>query len=439
MKNNFIDLFFKFSLYSTFSFPFSFVENAQARVQLPDSFSLKEKNKTFEYELESDSFSFGNSQPSLNEPLSYSIPLKLWNKIFDPALKNIENSNKIFFTKDFLWKSLSKQKSPNHPSSHTNTKLICEIPKFHNISIAEAPFKEFQRHTKDHRYHSLVEELKAWLEEINSLNEFKLTPDLANYWNLRIMEEFVNSNGILKNLNESSQYQINLKSRQGIQTASWINHLLIVQKKVDSALIHQTLNTENSLKILSNNDSLSLQRERYLKESDKIIALILDLNHNYKNKLTPEEIDAIVSTHISLGERLEQSPQELETLIHNFLENHQKKIPVGTLLNELQLELWHSLQNFLRRGPLKESIPINNKLIGEIKYYLKTHTCRNTKQISVGLEAALNLTQKAQDAFENNNTAFAQELLNQSHKVLAFYGSLALQISSDTHYFKNEN
>lgn len=426
---------------------FSTKQGAHARVKVPDSFSFKESNKILEVELESNTFSFKKPNLSLGQSSSYKIPLNTWDSIFNPSLKPIENTYKIFSSEETLWKYLSShnEREFSHPKKQFT------VPQTHSPSLADAPFREFERYTKTHNYHNLVEELKNWLEEVQSLNEFKLSPELAHYWDSRIKDEFVNSNGILKSIPESLQYQININSSRGVQIATWINHLLIVQKKIDAASIHQAAHKEfsnesnpdsDTFEIISDNYSLAQERENYLKEADKLIAFILDFSHNYKNKITPEEIDAIVSTHISLGENLENTPQSIESSIHKFLAEQKQSFASNVLLNKEQLELWHLLQNSIRTGARKDHIETTQKLVIEIKNYLKSHTCRNISKINEGLDAATSLLNQSKVSFESNDSkkqSFAQELLNQSYKVIAVYGSLALQISSYAPQFKSEN
>lgn len=422
-------------------------QSAHSRVKVPDSFSLKENDKILEVELESNTFSFKKPNLSLGENSSYKIPLNAWDNVFNPSLKPIENTYKIFSSEQNLWKHLSNQSQ----SGFSLPKTHFPMPQTHSNSLIEAPFRQFERLAKDHNYHNLVEELKSWLEEVRSLNEFKLTPELARYWDLRIKNEFVNENGILKSIPESHQYQINLSSSGGVQTATWINHLLIVQKKIDAAAIHQAAQKEflsdsnpdsDTFEITLDNYSLAQERENYLRENDILIAIILDFAHNFKNKITPNEIDAIVSEHISLGEKLESSPQSIEFFLHNFLRNQKEKSPKNIFLNKDQIELWHSLQNSIRTGARKDHIEVTTQLINQIKNYLKNHTCRNTIKINEGLDVAISLINQAQIFFElpdSQKKFFAQHLLNQSHKVLAIFGSLALQISSYAPQFKSEN
>jgi hypothetical protein len=429
-----------------FLFFFSTKQGAHARVKVPDSFSLTESNKTIEIELESNSFSFKKPNLSLGQSFAYKIPLNTWDSIFNPSLKSTEIPYKIFSSEKNLWKHLSENNQIKPSLSQTHL----SVPQTHT-SLAEAPFKQFERFSTNHSYHNLVEELKNWLEEVRTLKEFKLTPELAQYWDSRIKDEFVSSNGILKSIPESRQYQINLNSSHGVQVATWINHLLIVQKKIDAASIHQAAQKEivknnnsemNTFEINSDNFLLAQERESYLSESDKLIAFILDYSYNYKNKITPEEIDVIVSAHILLGENLENAPQSIETIVHKFLIDPKHKTPDNNFFNKEQLELWHSLQNTIRIGARKDHSEVTLKLITNIKNYLKNHTCRNISKINEGLDVAISLINQSQLAFESSDAQkkfFAQQLLNQSHKVLAVFGSAALQISSYALQFKNEN
>ena len=439
-KLNIISIFFK-ALLITSSFPI------EARVEIPDSFNFKENKKIFELELETNSLCYKNNSLSPSQFSPIKIPLSTWNAFFNPTLKPIENINQLHIVQNeeaFL-KFLSQQDS----SEKTLATSQIPLPQGTSASMAEAPFREFQRYTKNHQYHNLVEELKNWLAQVQTLREFKLTPELANYWNSRIHEQFLNSNGILKTIPESLQFQININSQKGLQTAIWINHLLIVQKKLDAASVHQATKKEihkeadpdsDTIEVISQNFSLATQRESYLKESDKITALILDWSHNYKNKLTTEEIDSIVSTHIAFGEKLESYPQEVEAQIINFLlEQTNKKPSKAIILSEEQINLWHSLQNTLRLGARISTANATKELIKNIKNYTQKNTCRNFEKVNEGLGIAVDLLDRAQKSFQENNVLFGQTFLNQAHKVLATFAPLALQITTEPIQFSKED
>lgn len=438
-KLNIISIFFK-ALLITNSFPI------EARVEVPNSFNFKENKKIFELELETNSLCYKNNSfhPSQFSPIK--IPLSTWNAFFNPTLKPVENLNQLQIVQDeeaFL-RFLSQQDI----SDQTSSTAQIPLPQGISASMAEAPFREFQRYTKNHQYHNLIEELKNWVAQVQTLREFKLTPELANYWDSRIHEQFLNSNGILKTIPESLQFQININSQKGLQTAIWINHLLIVQKKLDAASIHQATKKEiqkevnpgsDTVEVISQNFSLAAQRETYLKESDKITALILDWSHNYKNKLTNEEIDSIVSAHISFGEKLESAPQEVEEQINNFLkEQSNKNTSKAIILSEEQLNLWHSLQNTLRLGARISNANATKELIKSIKSYTQKNTCRNFDKVNESLGIAVDLLDRAQKSFQENNTLFSQTYLIQAHKVLATFAPLALQITTESIQFSKE-
>jgi hypothetical protein len=438
-KLNIISIFFK-TLLITSSFPI------EARVEVPDSFNFKENKKIFEVELETNSLCYQNAPLSPSQFSPIKIPLSTWNAFFNPTLKPIENLNQlqIVQNEEAFVKFLSQQESPDKTLATTQIPL----PQGTNASMAEAPFREFQRYTKKHQYHNLVEELKSWLSQIQTLREFKLTPDLANYWDSRIHEQFLNSNGILKTIPESLQYQINIQSQRGLQTAIWINHLLIVQTKLDAASVHQATKKEvqketdpdsDTIQVISHNFSLAAQRESYLKESDKITALILDWSHNYKNKLTSEEIDSIISSHIAFGERLESSSQEVEAQINKFLlEQTNRKNSKPIILSEEQLNLWHSLQNTLRIGARISTANATKELITNIKNHTQKNSCRNFDKVNEGLDIAKALIDRAQKSFLENNPLFGQTLLDQSLKVLATFAPLALQITTESIQYSKE-
>ncbi|MEI7441314.1 MAG: hypothetical protein WCK43_06745 [bacterium] len=439
-KLNIISIFFK-ALLITSSLPI------EARVEVPASFNFKETKKVFEVELETNSLCYQNDSLSPSQCSPIKIPLSTWNAFFNPTLKPIENINQLHIVQNeeaFL-KFLSQQDSSEKTLATSQTPL----PQGTSASMAEAPFREFQRYTKNHQYHNLVEDLKNWLAQVQTLREFKLTPELANYWDSRIHEQFLNSNGILKTIPESLQFQININSQKGLQTAIWINHLLIVQKKLDAASVHQATKKEihkeadpdsDTIEVISKNFSLAAQRESYLKESDKITALILDWSHNYKNKLTNEEIDSIVSTHISFGEKLESYPQDVELQINDFLlEQTNKKPSKAIILSEEQRDLWHSLQNTLRLGARISTANATKELIKNIKNYTQKNTCRNFDKVNEGLGIAVDLLDHSQRSFQENNALFGQTFLNQAHKVLATFAPLALQITTDSIQFSKED
>jgi hypothetical protein len=143
---------------------------------------------------------------------------------------------------------------------------------------------------------------------------------------------------------------------------------------------------------------------------------------------------------ISFGEKLESSTQELEAQIKNFLlEQINKKPSKAIILSEEQLSLWHSLQNTLRLGARISTAHATNELIKDIKNYTQKNTCRNFVKVNEGLDIAVDLLDRAQKSFQENNYLFGQTFLNQAHKVLATFAPLALQITTDSIQFSKED
>jgi hypothetical protein len=156
--------------------------------------------------------------------------------------------------------------------------------------------------------------------------------------------------------------------------------------------------------------------------------------------LSDEEIDSIVSAHISFGEKLESAPQEVEAQIINFLlEQTNKKPSKAIILSEEQLNLWHSLQNTLRLGARISTANATKELIKNIKNYTQKNTCRNFDKVNEGLGIAVDLLDRAQKSFQENNVLFGQTFLDQAHKVLATFAPLALQITTDSIQFSKED
>jgi hypothetical protein len=314
--------------------------------------------------------------------------------------------------------------------------------------MAEDPFKQLSAFSKEHRYHNLIEEIQTMLGFVKSLREYNLTPELANYWDLRIKKEFLNSNGILKILPNNSQFQINIDYSKGLQAAIWINHLLIVQKKLEAAISYQKNNKKfrfdgsekDEVTIVSPHDLLSYQKEKYLLESDRISALILDWSHNFNNKYSEEEIDAIISSHISFGETLELSKQPIEKQISQFIEEQvAKKIARPKFSDHEKLFLWHHFQNTLRAGPTKANIAQVKNLIDLTLSYLNSHICKQADKISQKLIFTQRVLSQSENLFLENNQFFGQEMLNNCFEMLRSTIPFALQLSTHSTEFKLAN
>lgn len=322
-------------------------------------------------------------------------------------------------------------------------------PPLGNYSLmAEDPLKELEIFSKEHRYHNLIEEIKTMLGFVKSLREFKLTPELANYWDLKIKKEYLHSNGILKLIPNSSQYQINIEYTKGLQAATWINHLLIVQKKLEAAISFQKNepnfrfdgSEKDEVTIISSNNLLVEEKEKYLLESDRMSALILDWSHNFNNKYSEEEIDSIISSHISFGESLELSKLPIEKQINQFMAQQiSKKIARPKFLDHEKLFIWHYFQNILRIGPTKANIPYTKNFIDVTTDYLNSHTCRQADKLSQKLAFSQKLLNQSESFYLENKSFFAQEMLKNSFDILISTIPFALQLSTHSNEFKLEN